>query len=49
VRRAGVDAFVVPAGENAQDARENAEGLRIIPVDSYQQALRVLATEPVKC
>jgi Lon-like protease len=49
VRRAGVDAFVVPAGENADVARENADGVRIIPVDSYQQALRTLTTEPVKC
>ncbi|HEX3807883.1 MAG TPA: S16 family serine protease [Gaiellaceae bacterium] len=43
-RRAGVDAFLVPAGENAQDARKVADGLRIIPVKSFQQALHALAT-----
>jgi len=43
-RKAGVDAFLVPAGENAQDARKHADGLRIIPVESFPQALRALAT-----
>jgi len=43
-RQAGVDAFLVPAGENAQDARKHADGLRIIPVESFPQALRALAT-----
>ena len=43
-REAGVDAFLVPAGENAQDARKEAGGLRIIPVKSFPQALRALAT-----
>jgi len=43
-REAGVDAFLVPAGENAQEARKNAGGLRIIPVESFPQALRALAT-----
>jgi PDZ domain-containing protein len=47
-RRAGVDAFLVPAGENARDARKYADGLRIIPVKSFQQALHVLATLPGK-
>jgi PDZ domain-containing protein len=47
-REAGVDAFLVPAGENARDARKYARGLRIIPVKSFQQALRALATLPVK-
>jgi hypothetical protein len=41
-----VDAFLVPAGENARDARKYAKGLRIIPVKSFQQALRALATLP---
>ncbi len=45
-REAGVDAFLVPAGDNARDARKYAHGLRIIPVKSFQQALRVLATLP---
>jgi PDZ domain-containing protein len=43
-REAGVDAFLVPAGENARDARKYAGGLRIIPVESFPQALRALAT-----
>ena len=47
-RAAGVDAFLVPAGENARDARKYAKGLRIIPVKSFQQALHALATLPEK-
>ena len=47
-RRAGVDVFLVPAGDNAQEARKYAGSLRIIPVESFQQALRVLATLPPK-
>ncbi len=43
-RKAGVDAFLVPAGENAQEARKYAHGLKIIPVQNFQQALRALAT-----
>ena len=43
-REAGVDAFLVPAGENARDARKGADGLRIIPVESFTQALQALAT-----
>jgi PDZ domain-containing protein len=43
-RAAHVDAFLVPAGENAQEARKYAHGLRIIPVDTFPQALRALAT-----
>ena len=48
-RRADVDYFLVPAGENAQDAQENADGLEIIPVESFQQALQKLATDVEKC
>jgi len=48
-RRTGVDLFVVPAGENAATARANAHGLRILPVSSFQQALRALTTHPPKC
>jgi ATP-dependent Lon protease len=48
-RRADVDFFLVPAGANAEDALENANGLEIIPVDSFQQALRALTTQDVKC
>jgi Lon-like protease len=47
-REAHVDAFLVPAGENARDARKYADGLRIIPVKSFQQALHALATLPRK-
>jgi Lon-like protease len=43
-RRAHVDAFLVPAGENAVEARRYARGLRIIPVSSFRQALQALAT-----
>jgi PDZ domain-containing protein len=48
-RRTGVDVFLVPAGENAKEARKYAHGLRVVPVKSFQQALRVLATRPPKC
>lgn len=47
-RAAGVDAFLVPAGDNARDARTYADGLRIIPVETFPQALRALATLPPK-
>jgi PDZ domain-containing protein len=43
-RRAGADVFLVPAGENAQEARRYAGKMRVIPVHTYRQALRVLAT-----
>jgi Lon-like protease len=43
-RRAGVDVFLVPAGENAKEARRYADGLRIVPVKNFPQALRALAT-----
>ena len=43
-RRAHVDAFLVPAGDNAREARRYADGLRIIPVENVQQALQKLAT-----
>jgi Lon-like protease len=45
---AGMDVFLVPAGDNAEEARRNANGLRIIAVESFQQALRRLATLPEK-
>ena len=48
-RRADVDFFLVPAGRNADGARENADGLTVIPVESFQQALRTLTTFDVKC
>lgn len=48
VSKSGVEVFVVPAGENAQEARRYADGVRVIPVRSFQQALRALATLPSK-
>jgi [CysO sulfur-carrier protein]-thiocarboxylate-dependent cysteine synthase len=41
-----VDVFVVPAGENAAEARRYADELRIVPVRTFQQALQRLATLP---
>ena len=46
VERAGIKVFLVPAGENAAEARRYADGIRIVPVTSFQQALRKLATLP---
>jgi Lon-like protease len=43
-RRSGADVFLVPAGDNAEEARRHAGDLRIIPVESFRQALRALAT-----
>ena len=43
---AGADVFLVPAGENARDARKAADGLRIVPVKNFPQALHALATLP---
>jgi PDZ domain-containing protein len=46
VRQAKADVFLVPAGENAEEARRSAGNVRVIPVESFQQALRALATLP---
>jgi PDZ domain-containing protein len=44
-RQAHVDVFLVPAdGDNAREAKRYAHGLRIVPVESFQQALQALAT-----
>src|SRR4051794_4908646 len=49
VRKAGADVFLVPVdGDNAKEAKRYAGGLRIIPVTSFPQALRALATLPPK-
>ena len=45
-REAHVDAFLVPAGDNAREARKHAGGLRIIPVETFPQVLHALATLP---
>ena len=47
-RQAGADVFLVPAGDNAREARRDAHGVRIIPVHSFPQALHALATLPPK-
>jgi Lon-like protease len=43
-RDAGVDVFLVPAGDNAREARRYAKNLPIVSVQNFQQALRALAT-----
>jgi PDZ domain-containing protein len=45
-RKAGVDVFLVPAGDNAEEARRYADGLRIVAVQNFRQALSALATLP---
>ena len=47
-KRADVDIFIVPAGDNADEARRYSGGLRVIPVRNFQQALRALTTLPEK-
>ncbi len=44
VRKSKADVFLVPAGENAREARRYADGLRIVAVKSFPQALHALAT-----
>ena len=46
VRRTGIDVFLVPAGDNAKEAKRYAGNVRVIPVSSFQQALHALATLP---
>ena len=43
-RNDGVDVFLVPAGDNAREAARYADGMRVVPVRSFQQALQALAT-----
>jgi PDZ domain-containing protein len=45
-KRAGMDVFLVPAGENTAEARRYAGSMRVIPVQTFRQALHVLATLP---
>jgi Lon-like protease len=47
-RRAKVDVFLVPAGDNAKEARKYAGPVRVIAVESFRQALRALATLPLR-
>ena len=45
--KAGVQVLLVPAGQNARDARRFApKDLRVIPVSTFDQALHALATLP---
>jgi PDZ domain-containing protein len=46
VREAGADVFLVPAGQNARDARRYAGPVHVIPVRTFDQALHALATLP---
>jgi PDZ domain-containing protein len=43
-RKADVDVFLVPAGDNSREAARYAGGLKIVAVQSFRQALRQLAT-----
>jgi len=43
-RRAGMQIMLVPAGDNANEAKRYAGTMKIIPVTSFQQALHALAT-----
>jgi len=47
-RRAHVDLFLVPAGDNAVEARRYAHGLRVVAVQNFRQALSALATLAVR-
>jgi PDZ domain-containing protein len=44
-RRAGMDIFLVPVGENAKEARRHAGDMKVVPVESFRQALLALTTE----
>jgi PDZ domain-containing protein len=45
-RRSGVDVFLVPAGDNAEEASRHAGDMEVIPVRTFRQALRRLTTLP---
>lgn len=45
-RDAGIQIFLVPAGDNAREARRYADGMRVVPVQTFEQALQALATVP---
>ena len=47
-RDAHADVFLVPAGDNARTARRYANGIRIIPVKSFPQALQALQALPAR-
>src|SRR5207247_7813837 len=45
-RAGGANVFLVPAGENAIEARKYAGGWRIVPVARFQRAFNAPATLP---
>jgi PDZ domain-containing protein len=47
-KRSHVDILLVPAGDNAAEARKFAGDMRVVPVNTFQQALHALATVPAK-
>jgi PDZ domain-containing protein len=47
-RTSGVDILLAPAGDNARVARRYAGHVRVIPVETFRQALHALATLPPK-
>lgn len=47
-RNAHVDILMIPAGENAATAQKYAGGARVIPVETFPQAVRALEKLPVK-
>jgi Lon-like protease len=47
-RRSGMDVLLVPAGDNAREARRHAGPLRVFAVNNFREALRHLATLPPK-
>jgi PDZ domain-containing protein len=47
-RHAGIEIMLVPAGDNANEAKRYAGTMKIIPVTSFQQALRALTTTAQK-
>ena len=47
-RQSGVDILLAPAGDNANLARKYAGHVRVIPVETFAQALHALATLPRK-
>ena len=47
-KRSHVDILLVPAGDNAAEARKFAGTMRVVPVNTFQQALHDLATVPAK-
>jgi PDZ domain-containing protein len=44
-REDGIQIFLVPAGDNAQEARRYRGTMRVVAVRTFQQALRALATQ----